>query len=130
MNFISNKPLYLQIKDYYKDLIDKGAIKFNEALPSVRDVGECFNVNFLTVYKAYEQLVKEGYIINISKKGYYVLKKVNKDNSLLIEKIKELTNSGYKLDEIISYCQNLINNLDNQNNKKRGKQNDWNKKSK
>lgn len=118
MNFISNKPLYLQIKDYYKDLIDKGAIKFNEALPSVRDVGECFNVNFLTVYKAYEQLVKEGYIINISKKGYYVLKKVNKDNSLLIEKIKELTNSGYKLDEIITYCQNLSSDSNNKKNKK------------
>ena len=108
MNFVSNIPLFLQVSDYFKHLIDVGAYKENEMLPSVREVANTYNINPNTVFKAYEILVKDGYIYSVYKKGFYVKKGIENNNQLFLkEKIEELLTANYSLSEIIEYCQSL-----------------------
>lgn len=102
MNFTNKEPIFIQIAEYYKKLISAGAYKYNEALPSVRDVALDLIVNPNTVQRAFSKLVEDHYAINIPKKGYYVCyqKPGEKSNLLIQEKIDELLKLGYTLDNI------------------------------
>lgn len=65
----SPKPLYRQIIDELKSLIDQGAIGINQSLPSTRKLAENLGVNRSTVIRAYEELQALGYLR--SKPGSY-----------------------------------------------------------
>ncbi|MBM7651328.1 MocR-like transcriptional regulator GabR [Neobacillus cucumis] len=67
MNFI-----YQQIYEGIKDNILKGRLKANEKLPSKRSLAEQLNVSINSVSFGYEQLLAEGYIYTIERKGYFV----------------------------------------------------------
>src|SRR5690554_5477500 len=73
----SNKVyLYDEVFEYLKNLIEKDVLNENEKMPSKRRLAENFNISPLTVEKAYAQLIDEGYVYSIEKKGYFVSKKV------------------------------------------------------
>lgn len=64
--------LYLNIyNDIVKD-IKEGDIAYNEKLPSKRNCAKKYGVSLITVENAYEQLISEGYVTPIEKKGYFV----------------------------------------------------------
>ena len=67
MNFI-----YQQIYEGIKDNILKGRLKANEKLPSKRSLAEQLNISINSVSFGYEQLLAEGYIYTIERKGYFV----------------------------------------------------------
>ena len=60
--------LYKSIK---KDIIDR-KIKPGEKLPSKRNFAGNLGISVITVENAYEQLICEGYVYSIAKKGYFV----------------------------------------------------------
>ena len=60
--------LYLNIK---KDITD-GKLSANEKLPSRRALSENLGISTVTVDNAYDQLMDEGYIYALPKKGYFV----------------------------------------------------------
>lgn len=60
--------LYVSIKN---DILN-GKIKANEKLPSKRTLAQHLKISTITVENAYTQLLVEGYIYSIEKKGYYV----------------------------------------------------------
>ena len=100
MDFLSTKPVYIQIKDYYVNLIDDGSIKQGEEMPSVREVGLYFDANPNTVQRAFTLMVEDGYLESIPKKGFYV-KKVTVDRyKALRESLKEIIKQGYSKNEI------------------------------
>jgi GntR family transcriptional regulator/MocR family aminotransferase len=68
--------LYEEIYDHLKHLIEKDILDENDLMPSKRKLAEQFKVSPLTVEKAYVQLMDEGYVYSIEKKGYFVGKKV------------------------------------------------------
>lgn len=65
-------PLYIQLYNFIKDEIQYGNIKSDEKLPSKRKLSNYLGISQNTIESAYEQLIAEGYIVSISKKGYYV----------------------------------------------------------
>lgn len=65
-------PVYIQIKDYIKDMILRGMLQKNEKLPSTRDLASILNVSRNTVVTSYEFLQDEGFIYMIKGKGAYV----------------------------------------------------------
>lgn len=103
MELISSKPIFLQIKDYYENLIDTGSLKEGDEIPSVREVALFFKINPNTVQRAFTSMVEDGYLINVPKKGFYVAgKKVSKDE--LIKKwIDQLIDNGISLEELKEY---------------------------
>lgn len=68
----SSEPLYIQIYQYIKSDIISGMFKSGEKLPSKRSLAQNLGVSIITVENAYNQLLDEGYIKSIQKKGYFV----------------------------------------------------------
>ena len=102
INFTGKNLLYVEIANFYKNLIDNGLIKENEKLPSVRELALAEGVNPMTVQKAYTSLVEEGYLTNIPKKGFAVAKKASSNRYDLLEKdLRSLLEKGYTKEEII-----------------------------
>lgn len=98
---LEKKPIFIQIKDYYERLIDIGALKEGDELPSVREVALANNANPNTIQRAFTLMVEDGYLVSIPKKGFYVQKRDNNRSHYLKESLKELIKQGYTKEEIL-----------------------------
>ncbi|WP_052153157.1 GntR family transcriptional regulator [Devosia sp. LC5] len=65
-------PLYLQLKRWIEDAINKGAISPGDALPSERDLALKVDVSRVTVRKAVLQLVQDGVLVQRHGSGTFV----------------------------------------------------------
>ncbi|RLL40399.1 PLP-dependent aminotransferase family protein [Oceanobacillus piezotolerans] len=65
-------PLYEQLYAYIKKEIAQGRIEYGTKLPSKRKLSEYLKISQNTIETAYEQLVAEGYIEGVPRKGYFV----------------------------------------------------------
>jgi len=86
----SGIPIYEQIKDQIKSKIISSELKSGEALPSIRALAKDLRCSVITTKNAYEELVKEGFIINIPSKGFYVAE-INKE-IILEEQLNKIEN--------------------------------------
>ena len=68
----SGQPLYEQVYQYIKNDIISGALQPDEKLPSKRSFANNHGISTITIQNAYDQLISEGYVYTIPKKGYYV----------------------------------------------------------
>ncbi|MBQ3534163.1 MAG: PLP-dependent aminotransferase family protein [Clostridia bacterium] len=68
----SGVSLYEQLYCHIKEDILSGRLAAGERLPSKRTLSDHLEVSVITVKNAYEQLIAEGYIYSVEKKGYYV----------------------------------------------------------
>ncbi|BBF42879.1 predicted transcriptional regulator of pyridoxine metabolism [Lachnospiraceae bacterium KM106-2] len=64
--------LYEQIYEYIKTEIMNGSLQTDEKLPSTRNLSTHLQVSRNTIDMAYTQLLSEGYIESIPKRGYFV----------------------------------------------------------
>ena len=107
----SGAPIYDQIYSQIRDQIISGALKENQALPSIRGLAKDLRISFITTKRAYDELEKDGFIYALPAKGCYVaprnmelvreelLKKIEGH----IEQIVQLASAcGLTGDEIIS----------------------------
>ena len=78
----SSTPLYTQIKERLKELIQSGAYPEGSKLPSEKELCEKYNVSRITVRKAIEQLETSGMIYSVHGKGTFV-KNTTIDSSLM-----------------------------------------------
>lgn len=70
----SGVSLYEQLYRQIKEDILSGMLKAGEKLPSKRALAAHLEVSVITVKNAYEQLIAEGYICGVEKRGYYVMR--------------------------------------------------------
>ena len=68
-----DQPIYKQLRDKMVGLIMEGAFTEGEAIPSVRSVSAEYQINHLTVSKAYQALVDEGLVEKKRGLGMFVL---------------------------------------------------------
>lgn len=71
---LNNKkgPVYKSLYEQIKAEILSGSLKSNEKMPSKRNFARNLGISTISVENAYDQLISEGYIYTIPKKGYYV----------------------------------------------------------
>lgn len=69
------RKLYMQLYDYYKNVIESGLLEEGSRLPSIRRCAEERGVSRTTVEQAYMCLCDDGYILPKSQSGYYVSKR-------------------------------------------------------
>ena len=109
MELLGNIPAYIQIKNYYKRLIESGAIKEGDYLPSVREVSLLIGVNPNTVQRAFALLIEENLVTPIMGKGNRVNKVNNTDENLhLKNELSDLVKKGYSLKEIKKGIEKMI----------------------
>lgn len=68
----SDIPIYEQIKDQIKKMIIHQVIASEEQLPSIRTLARELQIGIITVKRAYDDLVSEGYLFSKQAKGYFV----------------------------------------------------------
>ncbi|WP_195988392.1 GntR family transcriptional regulator [Clostridium sp. D53t1_180928_C8] len=98
LEFDSEVPIYLQIRNKIVEGIANGELKNGEKLPSVREMAAGTEVNLHTVNKAYNLLKDEGFVTVDRRKGVLINVKKAKDDIVFMEKykgkIRELTLEG------------------------------------
>lgn len=67
-----NVPIYWQLRDQTVAMILDGTLKPGDPLPSVRSVAADFQLNPLTVSKAYQHLVEEGLVAKRRGMGMFI----------------------------------------------------------
>lgn len=68
----ADTPIYEQIAKQIKDAILKGELKEGELLPSVRTLAKDLNISVITTRRAYDELERQGYTVNMIGKGTFV----------------------------------------------------------
>ena len=67
-----NRPIYLQLKERVVGMMLDGLLKPGDALPSVRQVAADYQLNPITVSRAYQELVDETLVEKRRGIGMYV----------------------------------------------------------
>lgn len=68
---IGSDSLYEHLYKCIKNDIAAHKIKPGEKLPSKRSLAKNLGISVITIEKAYDQLISEGYVYSIEKKGYF-----------------------------------------------------------
>lgn len=68
----SSTPLYAQLRDLLKRQIDKGEFAPGQRIPSEDKLNGLYGVSRITVRRALQELVNEGYLVKCPGKGTYV----------------------------------------------------------
>lgn len=106
----SGIPVWVQIRNHLVFLIQTGALKDGDILPTVRELAAELGVNYNTVHKVYRDLEADGLIISSRGKRSYVAE-VDKDKLVLPESpvdivIEELVKTAREAnvseDEVVS----------------------------
>lgn len=68
----SKAPIYHQLYAFIKGEIQSGKIGYNSRLPSKRKLSAYLQLSQNTIQAAYDQLIEEGYVAPVARKGFYV----------------------------------------------------------
>lgn len=68
----SDKPIYEQICDQFKELILRGQLLPGSPLPSIRSLAKELKVSVMTTKRAYTDLERDGFIETVPGKGSFV----------------------------------------------------------
>ena len=79
INKNSPLPLYYQLKESLLSLIKSEEIKSGEKIPSERKLCDYHGISRMTVHKAVEQLVREGYLYREHGKGTFIADRVSEN---------------------------------------------------
>lgn len=115
LNFESEVPIYLQLRNEIVKGIGKGEFIQGEGIPTVRQMAEDLGINPMTVNKAYGLLKSEGFItidrrhgakVNLFAGGKLEFKeKLEEDLNLVIS---EASIKGVEKKEFIDMCENIF----------------------
>jgi GntR family transcriptional regulator len=98
-----DQPIYRQLREKIVGLMLTGVFKEGDSLPSVRQVASDYQINHLTVSKAYQELVDMQLIESRRGMGMYVMPGAQ-EKLHAIEKDKFLTN---ELPALLTRIKNL-----------------------
>jgi GntR family transcriptional regulator/MocR family aminotransferase len=107
MNFdfnSSNTTRYLQVYDYYKEMITTGRLMEGTKMPSIRRCSSQLGLSRTTIETAYLCLAADGYIISRPQSGYFVTGRTVKNT--------EVTESG-DIDKVAE--KNIVYNFTSNN---------------
>jgi len=80
------EPLYSQVKKIIKAKITEGVYPVNEIIPTEKEWQDAFNVSRITVRKALEELMSEGYIARKRGKGTVVLRQSKIEEEIHVDR--------------------------------------------
>jgi len=94
-------PMYQDLYNHIREDITRGILSTNQKLPSKRTLARNNGISTITVQNAYNQLLSEGYIYSVVKKGYYVanlafIKKLKSDARISLDIKVPKRNTDYE----------------------------------
>jgi GntR family transcriptional regulator len=115
IDFQSEVPIYLQLKNQIIHGIASGELQPEESLPSVRQMAEDIGINLHTVNKGYNLLKDEGFVTIDRRKGAIVnsipIRQNDKAADSLKEELKNIIAQAYcfgiSKDDFIDECKKI-----------------------
>ncbi len=109
----SQEPIYEQIATQIKNMIMRGELGEDDALPSIRNLARELQISVITTKRAYEELERDGYILSVPGKGSFVAaqnKELLKEIRLKIveEKLAEAVDAGKSIDLSLDEMQEML----------------------
>lgn len=110
----SEVPIYVQLKNQLRLLVDKGTLKAGEQLPTVRELAVSLNINANTVARVYADLEGEGYLSRRRGIGTFAVdphsKKVRDvpGRAQLAETLRQLRALGYSPRQVLELTAELL----------------------
>src|SRR4051812_20574632 len=90
-------PIYYQLEEHIKGLIEEGVLKPGDVLPPEREYAEKYQISRMTVRQAFTQLVNEGYLFRLQGKGTFVAeRKIEKTLQGIISFTEDMRARGLK----------------------------------
>jgi len=90
-------PLYIQVRDILKDLINSGKLKPGDQIPSENELSTEYNISRMTVRQASQELMREGLIIIRRGEGTFVNSASHTQMLLKLEGFSsEMAKLGYR----------------------------------
>lgn len=77
--FNDEEPIYIQIENYIKNMIQNNMVAINGKLPATRELSKILGVSRNSVITAYENLEMEGILYTIKGKGTFIAAKESVD---------------------------------------------------
>lgn len=118
LDYTSEIPIYLQLRNEIVKGIANGQFKYGESLPTVRTLAQDLQVNNMTVNKAYGLLKQEGYICIDRRHGAKVQPTIDNSHEhqeKLLDKLELLASEaivkGMNKDEFINTCKALLQTI-------------------
>lgn len=93
LDFASDTPIYVQLRNQIVKGIGKGELKAGEKLPTVRQLASDAGVNTMTVNKTYQILKAEGFIKTDRRLGAFVAENINMELIWILNSGKSLNQS-------------------------------------
>lgn len=118
LDFTSETPIYLQLRNEIVKGIATGKFQYGEALPTVRTLAKDLQINNMTVNKAYNLLKQEGYICIDRRHGAKVQPTI--DNSYQYQEklvgeleliASEAIVKGMNKEDFLQTCQKLLSSI-------------------
>ncbi len=103
------EPIYEQIGKQIKNHIIAGELQEGDALPSIRNLAKELRISVITTKRAYDELIKEGFVDSVTGKGCFVAmqnqellreKKMNSIEDVMSEAVRKAQRLGLGLDEM------------------------------
>lgn len=121
VDFDSEVPIYVQVKNQIRLLVDHGALAPGEQLPTVRDLAVDLEINANTVSRIYADLEREGYIARRRGVGTFAVHPGEQrvrdvpGRAQLVEVIRQLRSLGYSPRQIIELTAEVLREADDGN---------------
>jgi len=110
----SEVPLYVQIKNQLRLLIDRKVLKAGEQLQTVRELALSLNINANTVARVYADLEREGYLSRRRGVGTFAVdphegqKQEPPGKAHLAETLRQLRAMGYSARQILEMTAEVL----------------------
>ena len=115
IDYKDNRPLYEQIVERFQVLIERGVLKPEDQMPSVRSLAMEHSINPNTIQKAYAELERRGYIYTVKGRGNFVsydeeLKAKRRSQQLEVfrQKAMQAMESGVTKDELLQIVEEVF----------------------
>jgi len=109
IEFRESAPKYMQIIKSLLQAISKGKLKRGDKIPSINQLSEEYLLSRDTVEKAYKHLIKDGVLISVRGKGYFI-NRVDIENTVRILLIFNKI-SNYKKQIYNAFVENMGRNV-------------------
>ncbi|MDF2513486.1 MAG: transcriptional regulator with domain and aminotransferase domain, partial [Herbinix sp.] len=106
---LGSDSLYEHLYKCIKNDILQGVLEPGDRLPSKRSFAKHLNISTITIENSYAQLLAEGYIYSIAKKGYFVADIINSLKSSAAASQPKLAHNANKLAYYVDFLSNQTN---------------------
>ena len=123
LDFRSGQPIYIQIMDQIRQMVENGELKQGDQLPTVRQLAADLRVNWNTVARAYRLLDEAGLISTQRGRGTYIWETPSEEIVSRLRKqgleglthhfLTEVARQGFSADEVASIFEEQLSGWKN-----------------